>query len=76
MTLDHEGRPALISEQMARLLEKYLAFRHVVRNIYGYELESARVIQLVADHELTWRQFETDIRKFVVWLTELANQLS
>jgi hypothetical protein len=35
MAIAHEGRPALISNQTARLLEKYLSFRHAVRNIYG-----------------------------------------
>jgi hypothetical protein len=75
MTLDHEGRPALISEETARILEKYLAFRHVVRNIYGYELESGRVAQLVAEQEDAWYLFETNARQFVTWLRETADQL-
>lgn len=75
MALDHEGRPALISEETARILEKYLAFRHVVRNIYGYELESGRVAQLVAEQEDAWYLFETNVRQFVTWLRETADQL-
>ncbi|MCB0154339.1 MAG: hypothetical protein KDF65_06035 [Anaerolineae bacterium] len=75
MALDHEGRPALISEETARILEKYLAFRHVVRNIYGYELESGRVAQLVAEQEDAWYLFETNVRQFVTWLRDTADQL-
>lgn len=75
MALDHEGRPALISEETARILEKYLAFRHVVRNIYGYELESGRVAQLVAEQEDAWYLFEMNVRQFVIWLRETADQL-
>jgi hypothetical protein len=75
MAVAHESRPALISGQTASGLEKYLAFRHVVRNIYGYELEAERVTELVADHEVVWRRFEAEARAFCAWLRELAEEL-
>jgi hypothetical protein len=75
MALPHEGRPALISTQTAQSLERYLAFRHVVRNIYGYELEAKRVAQLVEQQGTVWQQFETEVRAFISWLRQTADQL-
>jgi hypothetical protein len=47
MTLPLEGiRPAVISEELAAELDEYLAFRHVFRNIYGFELKGERIIRL------------------------------
>jgi hypothetical protein len=75
MALPHEGRPALISTPTAQTLEKYLAFRHVVRNIYGYELEAQRIDQLITQQGVVWPQFEAEVRAFVAWLRETAAQL-
>ena len=36
-------RPALISEETRKALEELLAFRHLVRNLYGYELDAGRI---------------------------------
>lgn len=76
MALPHEGRPPLISAQTAQLLEKYLAFRHVVRNLYGYELEAARIAQLVAGQSAVWQQFEAEALTFIAWLRQTAEQLA
>ncbi|MFQ5612361.1 MAG: hypothetical protein ACE5H9_09535 [Anaerolineae bacterium] len=75
MAVAHQGRPALISSQTARSLEKYLAFRHVVRNIYGYDLDTDRVAQLVAQQADVWQRFEAEVRTFVDWLRKTADQL-
>jgi uncharacterized protein YutE (UPF0331/DUF86 family) len=75
MAVGHEGRPAMISSETAHALEKYLAFRHVVRNIYGYELEAERIAQLVAQQASVWQKFEREVRAFVAWLRDTADQL-
>lgn len=47
MTLPVEGiRPPVLSEELAAELDEYLAFRHVFRNIYGFELKGERIIRL------------------------------
>ncbi|GAB4526183.1 MAG: hypothetical protein Kow0063_00120 [Anaerolineae bacterium] len=76
MAVAHEGRPAVISRKTAQSLEKYLAFRHVVRNIYGYELEAERIARLVAQQAVVWQEFENDVRAFVTWLRDTADQLA
>jgi len=59
-----------------RGLREYLAFRHVVRHLYGFELDEERLERLVTRYPLVWRQVETDIQRFVAWLEALAEQLS
>ena len=75
MAVAHAGRPAVISPQTAQSLQKYLSFRHVIRNIYGYELEANRIAQLIDEYNLIWPQFETEVREFVLWLRTTATQL-
>lgn len=75
MRVEREGRPAVLKVETTHRLEEYLAFRHVVRNLYGFELDSQRVERLVAGYPTVWHQFETDIRHFVDWLRTLAEQL-
>ncbi len=36
-----DTRPAVISEELAADLDEYLSFRHVFRNIYGFELKGS-----------------------------------
>lgn len=74
MSLEQEKRPAVISQKTAKRLEEYLAFRHVVRNIYGYELEPRRIALLIEKSKSVFEQFQTEIRQFIVWLQNFASQ--
>ena len=48
MTIEIKGiRPKVISEDLAAELDDYLSFRHVFRNIYGFELKGERLDRLV-----------------------------
>jgi hypothetical protein len=48
MIINIEGvRTPVISKKLAAELDEYLAFRHLFRNIYGFELESERLDKLV-----------------------------
>jgi hypothetical protein len=40
-------RPAVINQDIANLLMEYLSFRHRFRNIYGHELEMAKMESLL-----------------------------
>jgi uncharacterized protein YukE len=71
-----QDRPALLSPASVEGLREYLAFRHVVRNIYGFELDVERVEYLVARYQVVWEQVEADLESFVAWLHALADQLA
>lgn len=42
-------RPAVISQKTLQSLDEYRGFRHVVRNVYAYNFETAKLQKLVAD---------------------------
>lgn len=66
MTIEINGlRPPLISKKMAAKLDEYLAFRHLFRNIYGFELESERLDELVQKFNETVELFQKEIREFM-----------
>jgi len=58
-------RPHVLSEELAAELDDYLSFRHVFRNIYGFELKGARLDRLVEKFEQTSRMFKTEVGEFL-----------
>lgn len=58
-------RPAVISKKLAAELDEYLSFRHVFRNIYGFELESSRLDNLKDKIIPVSRQFKNEITGFI-----------
>jgi uncharacterized protein YutE (UPF0331/DUF86 family) len=75
MTTTQEQRPAMLTKETAQRLEEYLAFRHVVRNIYGFELDPQRVENLIKDYHSVWQQFKEDVQEFLDWLRKLAENI-
>lgn len=75
MKTAREGRPAVISATMALKLQDYLGFRHVVRSLYGYELDPERLEKLVNHYPEAWQQFEREMQEFIAWLRALASSL-
>jgi hypothetical protein len=65
-------RRAVITDETAKYLQEFLAFRHVVRNIYGFELDVERMALLVEKYPLAWSRFEQDTKDFIEWLRALA----
>jgi uncharacterized protein YutE (UPF0331/DUF86 family) len=74
MTTVQNYRPAVISQETAIRLKEYLNFRHVVRNIYGFELDSNRVAELVNDYYSVWESFSQELNEFIEWLQNLATE--
>ena len=58
-------RPQVVSEDLAADLDEYLSFRHVFRNIYGFELKGERVSRLGTGLERVARRFEGAIEMFL-----------
>lgn len=75
MTSSTAERPSLLSSETAKQLEDYLAFRHVVRNIYGFELDPVRLDALVEQQPAVWNRLQQDMQTFTEWLLQLAAQL-
>jgi hypothetical protein len=57
-------RPPVISEDLHDRLSAYLSFRHVFRHAYSFQLEWAKMRDLVLQSEETWRQLNTELAVF------------
>ena len=66
MTLPVVGiRPAVFSKESGSLLEPYRGFRHVFRNVYGFQLDPGRVAELVQRLPAVVSRVGGDLDKFV-----------
>lgn len=75
MTVAQPNIPAVISIDTARRLDEFLGFRHVVRNVYAFDLDIERVARLISLYPALWHQFEQEIQAFVTWLRSLSASL-
>ncbi|MBI4530415.1 MAG: nucleotidyltransferase domain-containing protein [Candidatus Latescibacteria bacterium] len=65
-------RPPLFSGSLLLDLDEYRRFRHRVRHIYGYELESERVVVLAQGIPQTFQNVRQAVEAFGKWLASRA----
>lgn len=71
MTIPIKGiRSAVISEELAAELDEYLSFRHVFRNIYGFELKGNRIGYLSKKFDKISDKFIREIEQFLIYLNK------
>ncbi len=58
-------RPEVISEELASELDDYLSFRHIFRNIYGFELKGERIKRLEEKFYKVANTFQKEIKNFL-----------
>lgn len=76
MTLDIKVvRPPVVSEELEKILNEYLRFRHVFRNIYGFSLEWRFIEGLVERLPMTLNMLKKDIEDFCVFLENVSRSL-
>lgn len=76
MTVEIKGvRPKVIHEDVYKGLLELLAFRHVVRNIYGYELNAKRVKEIAELTIKIFPRFYSEIEEFCHFLENLEKML-
>jgi len=69
-----ELRPAVISTELYRRLDEYLRFRHVVRNVYAFDLDSNRLQTLIDSFAKTHDLFVNHLRDFIGFLSSLSRE--
>jgi len=57
-------RPAVIEETTRRELMVFLRFRHLFRNLYGFELQASRVAELAGEVATLWTQVRSEVEQF------------
>lgn len=66
MTLEIDGvRPAVISKNTKSKLEEYLGFRHVVRNVYSFNLNPQKITPLVKNLQNLNKILKSEIEDFL-----------
>lgn len=76
MTLDLPGiRPPVVSRDTAKVLDEFLRFRHLFRNLYGFELDWEKVRPLLERLPLTWNILERELRAFVSFLETVGSSI-
>lgn len=71
-----ELRPRLLSSELAERLTDYLRFRHLVRNVYGFELDAGKMAPLVDEIGSVFEQLDAEVRGFVEYLEGLGHGIS
>ena len=73
MTLDLPGvRPPVLRGETVHELHEFLHFRHLFRNLYGFELEWPRLRALLEKLPGVWEDVEEDLDRFGTFLGRAA----
>lgn len=73
LTLELPGvRPAMISPKTAALVEPYRGFRHIFRNVYGFDLAPDRIKDLIRGLPTLIEALMADIKTFVETVQRIA----
>ncbi len=70
-----EVRPAVLDERIVGHLSEYLRFRHVVRNVYGFELDEERMAPLMAGLERTAQELGRAVEELADYLEAVGREL-
>lgn len=65
-------RPAVIEVETRQCLDEYRGFRHIVRNVYAFNLRSARLNELVNDTPNCLASLTSDLLAFADFLEKTA----
>ena len=66
-------RPQVISKEIANKLDEYRGFRHIVRNVYTFNLSKERIKPLVKNLSPLKEEIRKDIEEFINFLEDRAN---
>lgn len=73
MALDIPGvRPPLLRGETVRALDEFLRFRHLVRNVYGFDLDWPKLRGLLGRLSAAWRALDADLGRFLEFLEAAA----
>jgi hypothetical protein len=65
-------RPPVISEKTRECLDEYRGFRHVVRNVYTFNLQMSRLKELTKGLRCCYDAVTSDLEDFMEFLRELS----
>lgn len=63
-------RPSVLSPETCAGLDEFMRFRHVVRNVYAFQLDGERVAQLVQEGRVLMGRIEAELGLFASFLEQ------
>jgi len=74
MTAEIPGvRPAVLSLPTRNALDRYRGFRHVVRNVYTFNLDPIQIDILIQQLAPTMNAVSNEFSQFAAWLEQIGN---
>jgi hypothetical protein len=67
-------RPPVLTADSIRILDEYLRFRHVVRNVYTFSFDAERVGRLVKELNTAFDQIEKELLVFTDFLEKVGGE--
>ncbi len=67
-------RPVVLSQENVDTLSEYLAFRHVVRNVYAFQFDPVRVERLVSGLPTVISKVKASLDSFASFLEQIVSQ--
>jgi hypothetical protein len=64
-------RPAVISTSLVQILDEFRRFRHLVRNVYTFNLDPQRMRPLMEQLPSLWQALRTELLAFADFLERL-----
>lgn len=71
-----DTRPSVITRETRRCLDEYRGFRHVVRNVYTFNLRPSRLQELLAMLRPCFQTVTEDIRVFAAFLKQVDTPIN
>ena len=65
-------RPQVLTTKTMKVLDEYLRFRHVVRNVYAFEFDAERIMPLVQRLRPSFEQAREELLAFAHFLEQSA----
>lgn len=69
-----ELRPPVLSDELVQMLDEFLRFRHVVRNIYAFQFDPERIARLVGLMRPALAQAQAELSAFASFLEQVAGE--
>jgi hypothetical protein len=67
-------RPPVLTSNAIQLLDEYLRFRHVVRNVYTFSFDPERVGRLVRELAGTFKTVQQELTDFANFLEQVGTE--
>lgn len=68
-------RPPVLTRDSLQALDEYLAFRHVVRNIYTFQFNPERIERLITGLSKVFSIIRDDLETFAIFIEQLSTQI-